>query len=80
MRTEQSTKCLYHVFIAFLLLLTKVGLSIRNRSRMLSNIVGWVTSCVRLNSSKRSMNSSYWCECLQSGARVGILSVQDNLG
>ena len=59
--------------------LTKVGLSIRNRSRMLSNLVGWVTSCVRLNSSKRSMNSSYWCECLQSGAMVGKLSVQNIL-
>ena len=53
---------------------TRVGLSIRKRSNMFSYLVGWVTSCVRLNSFKRSMNSSYWCAYLQSGEMVGILS------
>ena len=59
---------------------TKVGLSIRKKSNMFSNIVGWVTKCVRLNSFKRSMNSLYWCVYLQSGEMVGILSAQQNLG
>ena len=47
---------------------------------MFSNLVCWVTNCVRLNSFKRSMNSSYWCVYLQSGEMVGILSDQQNLG
>ena len=47
--------------------LTKVGLSIRNRSKMLSPHVRGVTSCARLNSSKRSMQSSYWC-LIQNGS------------
>ena len=46
---------------------------------MFSNLVGWVTSCVRLNSFKRSMNSSYCSVYLQSGEMMGILSAQQNL-
>ena len=34
--------------------LTKVELSFKNKSKMLSFLVGWVTTCVRLNSLSRS--------------------------
>ena len=57
----------------------QVGLYIKNKSGMFSSLVGRVTNCVRLNSFNRSMNSSYWRGCLQSGEMVGIFFVQENL-
>ena len=48
---------------------TKVGLSIRKKSNIFSNLVVLVTNYVRLNSFKRSMNSSYWCVYLQFSKR-----------
>ena len=49
MKTSDSTASLSAIPGLITTDLTKVGLSIRSRSKMLTTRVGWVTNCVRLN-------------------------------
>ena len=49
MKTSDSTASLSAIPGLITTDLTKVGLSIRCRSKMLTTRVGWVTNCVRLN-------------------------------
>ena len=60
--------------------LTKVGLSMRNKSKMFSILVGWVTTCVRSNSFSRSIKSTYWLVFLQSDEMTDKWSFHVNLG
>ena len=60
--------------------LTKAGLSMRNKSKMFSILVGWVTTCVRSHSYSMSIKLTYWLVYLQSDEMAGEWSFYVNLG